>query len=70
DNVATAPLSIQEISAQASKPEFDRYKAFTESIIEHNYNLQTDQQEQIRNTSKPSGSQSSKPVSRFKMQRK
>ncbi|KAH9743955.1 prefoldin chaperone subunit family protein [Citrus sinensis] len=56
DNVATAPLSIQE--------------AFTESIIEHNYNLQTDQQEQIRNTSKPSGSQSSKPVSRFKMQRK
>lgn len=70
DNVATAPLSIQEISAQASKPEFDRYKAFTESIIEHNYNLQTDQQEQIWNTSKPSGSQSSKPVSRFKMQRK
>ncbi|KAK9222050.1 hypothetical protein WN944_010481 [Citrus x changshan-huyou] len=102
DNVATAPLSIQEISAQASKPEFDCYKvfstlfivnsvrsidnnygtkllpfhlilfplAFTESIIEHNYNLQTDQQEQIRNTSKPSGSQSSKPVSRFKMQRK
>ncbi|KAL9454230.1 hypothetical protein AB3S75_009762 [Citrus x aurantiifolia] len=70
DNVATAPLSIQEISAQASKPEFDRYKAFTESIIEHNYNLQTDQQEQIWNTSKSSGSQSSKPVSRFKMQRK
>ncbi|GAY65166.1 hypothetical protein CUMW_239150 [Citrus unshiu] len=91
DNVATAPLSIQEISAQASEAEFDRYRigviqfmstrhnqnripsltfAFTESIIEHNYNLQTDQQEQIRNTSKPSGSQSSKPVSRFKMQRK
>ncbi|KAH9743786.1 prefoldin chaperone subunit family protein [Citrus sinensis] len=29
DNVATAPLSIQEISAQASKPEFDCYKVFS-----------------------------------------
>ncbi|KAL9448101.1 hypothetical protein AB3S75_015552 [Citrus x aurantiifolia] len=62
-------FSLKQISAQASKPDFDHHKAFTESMAEHDYNLQKDLQGQIRKTSKPSGSHSSKAVSRFKMQR-
>ncbi|KAJ0111190.1 hypothetical protein Patl1_02286 [Pistacia atlantica] len=63
ENVGTMPSSGKEVSAQTSKAGFDSGKAFTGSIVEHTHNIHT-------STEKPSGTQPSKPVSRFKMQRK
>lgn len=50
---------------QTSQPSFDSRKAFTGSIIEHAENLPRSSKEQSSTSS-----QSSKPVSRFKMQRR
>ncbi|XVE49950.1 hypothetical protein DITRI_Ditri01bG0123100 [Diplodiscus trichospermus] len=58
-----------EKSVQTSKSEFDSSKAFTGSIVEHTQNLEKNLQGQTT-TQQVSGSQPSKPVSRFKMQRK
>ncbi|XP_031255327.1 RNA polymerase II subunit 5-mediating protein homolog isoform X2 [Pistacia vera] len=63
ENVGTMSSSGKEVSAQTSKAGFDSGKAFTGSIVEHTHNIHT-------STEKPSGTQPSKPVSRFKMQRK
>ncbi|CAJ2664992.1 unnamed protein product [Trifolium pratense] len=60
--------SKTEVQHQTSQP-FDRRKAFTGSIVEHAENLKKASGEQ-NSTSQVSGSQPSKPVSRFKMQRK
>ncbi|XP_022726390.1 RNA polymerase II subunit 5-mediating protein homolog isoform X2 [Durio zibethinus] len=60
--------SRNEKSVQTSKSGFDSSKAFTGSIVEHTLNLEKASPGQT--TSQFSGSQTSKPVSRFKMQRK
>ncbi|KAL5864841.1 hypothetical protein ACOSQ3_002355 [Xanthoceras sorbifolium] len=84
DNVGAVPSSKNEVSAQTSKPGienpkasaqtskpgFDSHKAFTGSVVEHAPKIQTSTQEQTGTSLKPSGSQPSKPVSRFKMQRR
>ncbi|XP_044465135.1 RNA polymerase II subunit 5-mediating protein homolog isoform X2 [Mangifera indica] len=62
-NVGAVPSLRKEVSAQTSKSGFDSSKAFTGSIVEHTHNIHT-------STEKPSGTQPSKPVSKFKMQRK
>ncbi|XP_015870765.4 uncharacterized protein LOC107407938 isoform X1 [Ziziphus jujuba] len=69
DKVQAAASSRHEppLQTSTSKPEFDSQKAFTGSIVEHPYNLERNSSEQ---TVSKSGSQRSKPVSRFKMQRK
>ncbi|KAI4333949.1 hypothetical protein L6164_018697 [Bauhinia variegata] len=66
---AAAP-SKSEAQHQTSRPSFDSHKAFTGSIVEHTENLQTTSAKQTSNSSQVSGSQPSKPVSRFKMQRR
>ncbi|TXG55125.1 hypothetical protein EZV62_020381 [Acer yangbiense] len=58
-------INNSKVSAQTSKPVFDIQKAFTGSVVEHTPNIQTSTQEQTEISSKPS-----KPVSRFKMQRR
>ncbi|WJX50944.1 hypothetical protein P8452_37185 [Trifolium repens] len=63
------PASKTEVQNQTSQPSFDSRKAFTGSIVEHAENLKKASREQ-NSTSQVSGSQPSKPVSRFKMQRK
>ncbi|KAM5574768.1 hypothetical protein ABKV19_013956 [Rosa sericea] len=70
ENVQTVPLSRSQVSLESSKPKFDREKAFTGSIVEHTDNLQIKSRERTTATSQSSASQVSKPVSRFKMQRK
>ncbi|KAJ8764665.1 hypothetical protein K2173_007752 [Erythroxylum novogranatense] len=52
---------------EASKPRFDSSKAFTGSIVERTTNVQTDP---IAGSSKLSTAQPSRPVSRFKQQRR
>ncbi|CAJ1978913.1 unnamed protein product [Sphenostylis stenocarpa] len=59
-----------EVRHQTSQPSFDSRKAFTGSIIEHTENIQRPSREQSSVSSQGSGSQSSKPVSRFKMHRR
>ncbi|XP_027346984.1 RNA polymerase II subunit 5-mediating protein homolog isoform X2 [Abrus precatorius] len=68
--VQPTTASKTEVQHQTSKPSFDSRKAFTGSIIEHSENIQTASSEQNSTSSQVSGSQSSKPVSRFKMQRR
>ncbi|KAK2434706.1 RNA polymerase II subunit 5-mediating protein [Trifolium repens] len=63
------PASKTEVQNQTSQPSFDSRKAFTGSIVEHGENLKKASREQ-NSTSQVSSSQPSKPVSRFKMQRK
>ncbi|KAI9177915.1 hypothetical protein LWI28_020590 [Acer negundo] len=58
-------IDNSEVSAQTSKPGFDIQKAFTGSVVEHTPKIQTSTWEQAEISSKPS-----KPVSRFKMQRR
>lgn len=58
-----------EAQHQTSQPSFDSRKAFTGSIVEHAESLPKTSREQS-STSQVSSSQPSKPVSRFKMQRK
>ncbi|KAK3184104.1 hypothetical protein Dsin_031390 [Dipteronia sinensis] len=75
ENVGAVPSSKNEsskpgidnskVSAQISKPGFDIQKAFTGSVVEHSPKIQTSTQEQTETSSK-----ASKPVSRFKMQRR
>ncbi|KAI9093257.1 hypothetical protein K1719_027271 [Acacia pycnantha] len=59
-----------QVGCQTSEPSFDSRKAFTGSIIEHAENLPKTSGEQNSSSSPVSGSQPSKPVSRFKMQRR
>lgn len=57
-----------QVPRETSEPKFDSQKAFTGSIVEHADNLETSSR---KNTpSQSSGSQPSKPVSKFKMQRR
>ncbi|KAF3444095.1 hypothetical protein FNV43_RR13785 [Rhamnella rubrinervis] len=67
--VQATASSRSEAPLQTSKTQFDSQKAFTGSIVEHAYNLERNSSQQTAASSK-SGSQQSKPVSRFKMQRK
>ncbi|CAH2039005.1 unnamed protein product [Thlaspi arvense] len=55
-----------ESPIQTPEPKFGSNKAFTGSIVEHDHNLQTSTHGQMQS----SGSQPSKPVSRFKAQRR
>ncbi|XP_054815244.1 uncharacterized protein LOC129315519 isoform X2 [Prosopis cineraria] len=59
-----------QVGRQTSEPSFNSRKAFTGSIIEHAENLQKTSREQNSTPSPVSGSPPSKPVSRFKMQRR
>ncbi|XP_027908947.1 RNA polymerase II subunit 5-mediating protein homolog isoform X1 [Vigna unguiculata] len=62
--------SKTEVPYQTAQPSFDSRKAFPGSIIEHAENIERSSREQSSASSQISGSQSSKPVSRFKMQRR
>ncbi|KAF8111731.1 hypothetical protein N665_0073s0087 [Sinapis alba] len=55
-----------ELPIQKREPKFDTNKAFTGSIVEHTHNLETNTHGQVQ----PPRSQPSKPVSRFKAQRR
>ncbi|RDX84742.1 RNA polymerase II subunit 5-mediating protein-like protein [Mucuna pruriens] len=68
--VQATTASKTEVRPQTSQSSFDSRKAFTGSIIEHAENIKTTSREQSSASSQGSGSQSSKPVSRFKMQRR
>ncbi|KAF7822970.1 RNA polymerase II subunit 5-mediating protein-like protein [Senna tora] len=57
-----------QVGCRTSEPSFDSSKAFTGSILEHAGNLQT--REKNSTSSQVTGSQPSKPVSRFRMQRR
>uniref|UniRef100_A0A5B7CAU3 RNA polymerase II subunit 5-mediating protein n=1 Tax=Davidia involucrata TaxID=16924 RepID=A0A5B7CAU3_DAVIN len=69
ENVQAAPTSTNEVSVRTSEPGGDGRKAFTGSIVEHTPKIDENPREQITASSK-STSQTSKPVSRFKMQRR
>ncbi|CAF2309917.1 unnamed protein product [Brassica napus] len=56
-----------ESPIEKQEPKFDTNKAFTGSIVEHTHNLETNTHGKMQ---QPSGSQPSKPVSRFKAQRR
>ncbi|XP_024018205.1 RNA polymerase II subunit 5-mediating protein homolog [Morus notabilis] len=62
----TSPQS--EVPLETPKPNFDSKLAFTGSIVEHADNIETSSRKQT--PSQSSGSQPSKPVSRFKMHRR
>lgn len=62
--------SVKKKSTQTSESGYDSSKAFTGSIVEHAQNLKTNSQQKTTASSQFSGSQPSKPMSRFKMQRK
>ncbi|KAF5481308.1 hypothetical protein F2P56_001972 [Juglans regia] len=64
------PTSAPRAPLQDSKPGFDSRKAFTGSIIERAHNIHTSSSQQAATSSQSTGSQPSKPVSRFKMQRR
>ncbi|MED6216075.1 hypothetical protein PIB30_004102 [Stylosanthes scabra] len=69
--VKATTASKSEVQHQPSQPSFDSHKAFTGSIVEHTENLKTlNGQSSSSTSSQVSGSQPSKPVSRFKMQRR
>lgn len=68
--VRATTASKTEVRHQTSQPSFDSRKAFTGSIIEHTDNLQKASRNQSSASSQGSSSQSSKPVSRFKIQRR
>lgn len=70
DNIQALPTSKAETSVQSSKPATDSLKAFTGSIVEHTRNIQMNPREQAASSSQSSGPQPTKPVSRFKMQRR
>ncbi|KAG4980238.1 hypothetical protein JHK84_033815 [Glycine max] len=69
-SVQATTASKTEVRHQTSQPSFDSRKAFTGSIIEHAENIKPTTRQQSSASSQDSGSQSSKPVSRFKMQRR
>ncbi|XP_010323742.1 uncharacterized protein [Solanum lycopersicum] len=61
EDVKAPVIAETKAEAHPSEPQFDSSKAFTGSIVEHNSDV---------NSKVQSVSRSSKPVSRFKMQRK
>ncbi|KAL6955925.1 hypothetical protein U1Q18_046473 [Sarracenia purpurea var. burkii] len=61
-----APEVNENIQAESQS----RNMAFTGSIVEHTHNLELNPREQINASSKSNTPQMSKPVSRFKMQRR
>lgn len=61
EDVEAPVIAETKADARPSEPQFDSSKAFTGSIVEHNNDV---------NSKVQSVSRSSKPVSRFKMQRK
>lgn len=63
-----APAPKADADNQLSRPVTDSLKAFTGSIIERTDNLQISPNKET--TNQPSNPQTSKPVSRFKMQRR
>ncbi|WZZ55607.1 hypothetical protein YC2023_055714 [Brassica napus] len=65
---SSSVVGPQKIESPIQKLEskFDTNKAFTGSIVEHTHNLETNTLGKMQ----PSGSQPSKPVSRFKAQRR
>ncbi|XP_030546394.1 RNA polymerase II subunit 5-mediating protein homolog isoform X2 [Rhodamnia argentea] len=65
-----AGSSNNEVSIQPSKPKFDSLRAFTGSIIERSPNLPINPGETSSTSSQVPSSQSSKPQSRFRMQRR
>ncbi|KAK8706525.1 hypothetical protein V6N13_050086 [Hibiscus sabdariffa] len=65
-----ASVPSENKPVQTSKSKFDSSKAFTGSIVEHTENLEKKTPGQNTTPSESSGSKPSKPVSRFKMQRK
>ncbi|XP_010556842.1 PREDICTED: RNA polymerase II subunit 5-mediating protein homolog isoform X2 [Tarenaya hassleriana] len=67
DGTSVVGPQRNESLVQKPKPEFDSHKAFTGSIIEHARDLETERQSQVQSSR---GSQPSKPVSRFKAQRR
>ncbi|KAG6661511.1 hypothetical protein CIPAW_03G178700 [Carya illinoinensis] len=70
ENVQAASSLRSEAPLQDSKPGFDSRKAFTGSIIERAHNMQTSSSQQAATSSQSTVTQPSKPVSRFKMQRR
>ncbi|KAB1226607.1 hypothetical protein CJ030_MR1G023378 [Morella rubra] len=70
ENVQPATSSRSEVPVQTSKSGFDSHKAFTGSIVERTHNIQTNSSQQTAISSQAPSSQPSKPVSRFKMQRR
>ncbi|KAH7860714.1 hypothetical protein Vadar_017126 [Vaccinium darrowii] len=61
---------LPEVEENIEAEPQSQYKAFTGSIVEHTHNLETNPREQTIASSKSSTPQPSKPVSRFKMQRR
>lgn len=71
ERLKAVPASREEEPVPKSKSGFDSSKAFTGSIIERSQNLETNAQGKNATSSQlSSGAQPSKPVSRFKMQRR
>ncbi|KAL5571151.1 hypothetical protein UlMin_020748 [Ulmus minor] len=68
EKVQVSTLPRSQVPVETSNPEFDSSKAFSGSIVERTYNL--DKSSRGQTLSQSSGSQPSKPVSRFKLQRK
>ncbi|KAL3509334.1 hypothetical protein ACH5RR_028735 [Cinchona calisaya] len=63
ENVRAPAVTKEEVFVRTSEPSTNSSKAFTGSIVEHTRNLETNPRE-------PSVAHSSKPVSRFRMNRK
>ncbi|XP_057954433.1 uncharacterized protein LOC131148614 isoform X2 [Malania oleifera] len=70
ENVQAVSTSKNEVVLTSNYFSVLFMQAFTGSIVEHSHNIQTNSREQIAASSQASSSQPSKPVSRFKMQRK
>ncbi|KAF7113251.1 hypothetical protein RHSIM_RhsimUnG0145200 [Rhododendron simsii] len=67
---AEKALVLPEVEENIQAEPYLQNKAFTGAIVEHSHNLETNPREQTTTSSKSSTSQPSKPVSRFKMQRR
>ncbi|KAF2283242.1 hypothetical protein GH714_043594 [Hevea brasiliensis] len=68
-NSQNQTVTSSQTPVRASRPGFDSSKSFTSSIVEHIDNMPTSQ-EQTATSSQSPNAQPSKPVSRFKMQRR
>uniref|UniRef100_A0A7N0U3I2 RNA polymerase II subunit 5-mediating protein homolog n=1 Tax=Kalanchoe fedtschenkoi TaxID=63787 RepID=A0A7N0U3I2_KALFE len=60
----------EKTPAKTPQPVFDSQKAFTGSVVEHPYNLHSEPKNQAGTSGESAGVLPTKPVSRFKMQRK
>ncbi|KAL7185479.1 hypothetical protein ACSBR2_027429 [Camellia fascicularis] len=69
---AEKPLLLPEVKEndQVEPQSKNKLQAFTGSIVEHTHNLETSPRERTTASSKSTTPQTSKPVSRFKMQRR